>query len=246
MYAEKNIIILYNICKMSLGELSEAMGGIELSEPLKPEIVRLIQMALYYDFVLYNMQQKPFYVLLSVHGGAMKNMDRSTMTELYRIDPNTIHAALARCLKSKSQCDTADLGRQVKAIKEMYDDKINGFKAVTKTTPAKLYDLLNPGDGDINVAIQKAAREIMAYSPSQSVLYLGDDDEVFQLIFKDAAVGFLDHETVEAIRSIMEPEIALPPKRKGGRRTRQRGTRRHGPKRHNRRSYKNTKRTRRH
>ena len=231
---------------MSLGELSEAMGGIELSEPLKPEIVRLIQMALYYDFVLYNMQQKPFYVLLSVHGGAMKNMDRSTMTELYRIDPNTIHAALARCLKSKSQCDTADLGRQVKAIKEMYDDKINGFKAVTKTTPAKLYDLLNPGDGDINVAIQKAAREIMAYSPSQSVLYLGDDDEVFQLIFKDAAVGFLDHETVEAIRSIMEPEIALPPKRKGGRRTRQRGTRRHGPKRHNRRSYKNTKRTRRH
>jgi hypothetical protein len=246
MYAEKNIIILHNICKMSLGELSEAMGGIELSEPLKPEIVRLIQMALYYDFVLYNMQQKPFYVLLSVHGGAMKNMDRSTMTELYRIDPNTIHAALARCLKSKSQCDTADLGRQVKAIKEMYDDKINGFKAVTKTTPAKLYDLLNPGDGDINVAIQKAAREIMAYSPSQSVLYLGDDDEVFQLIFKDAAVGFLDHETVEAIRSIMEPEIALPPKRKGGRRTRQRGTRRHGPKRHNRRSYKNTKRTRRH
>lgn len=231
---------------MNLGKLSEEMGDIELSEPLKPEIVRLMQMALYYDFVLYNMQQKPFYVLLSVHGGAMKNMDRSTLTELYRIDPNTIHAALVKCLKSKSQCDTADLGMQVKAIKEMYNEgKIEQFKAVTKTTPAKLYDLLNPGDGDINVAIQKAAREIMAYSPSQNVLYLGDDDEVFQLIFKDAAVGFLDHETVEAIRSIMEPKIALP-RRMGGRRTRQRGTRRHGPKRHNRRSYKTKKRTRRH
>ena len=190
------------------------------------------------------MQQKPFYVLLSVHGGAIKNIDRSTITtEHYRIDQNTIHAALVKCLKSKSQCDTADLGMQVKAIKEMYDDKINGFKAVTKTTPAKLYDLLNPGDGDINVAIQKAAREIMAYSPSQSVLYLGD--EVFQLIFKNAAVEFLDDETVEAIRSIMEPEIALP-RRMGGRRTRRRGTRRHGPKRHNRRSYKTKKRTRRH
>ena len=230
---------------MSLSETSEAMSGIELRESLKPEIVRLIQMALYYDFVLYNMQQKPFYVLLSVHGGAIKNIDRSTITtEHYRIDQNTIHAALVKCLKSKSQCDTADLGMQVKAIKEMYDDKINGFKAVTKTTPAKLYDLLNPGDGDINVAIQKAAREIMA-SPSQKWLYLGDDDEVFQLIFKNAAVEFLDDETVEAIRSIMEPEIALP-RRMGGRRTRRRGTRRHGPKRHNRRSYKNTKRTRRH
>ena len=123
--------------------------------------------------------------------------------------------------------------------------KSRGFKVVTKTTPAKLYDLLNPGDGDINVAIQKAAREIMAYSPSQSVLYLGDDDEVFQLIFKNAAVEFLDDETVEAIRSIMEPEIALP-RRMGGRRTRRRGTRRHGPKRHNRRSCKTKKRTRRH
>ena len=226
---------------MSLSETSEAMSGIELRESLKPEIVRLIQMALYYDFVLYNMQQKPFYVLLSVHGGAIKNIDRSTITtEHYRIDQNTIHAALVKCLKSKSQCDTADLGRQVKAIKEMYDDKINGFKAVTKTTPAKLYDLLNPGDGDINVAIQKAAREIMAYSPSQKRLYLGDDDEVFQLIFKNAAVEFLDDETVEAIRSIMEPEIALP-RRMGGRRTR-----RHGPKRHNRRSYKTKKSTRRH
>lgn len=231
---------------MSLSETSEAMSGIELRESLKPEIVRLIQMALYYDFVLYNMQQKPFYVLLSVHGGAIKNIDRSTMTtDHYRIDPITIHAALVKCLKSKSQCDTADLGRQVKAIKEMYDDKINGFKAVTKTTPAKLYDLLNPGDGDINVAIQKAAREIMAYSPSQKRLYLGDDDEVFQLIFKNAAVEFLDDETVEAIRSIMEPEIALP-RRMGGRRTRRRGTRRHGPKRHNRRSYKTKKSTRRH
>lgn len=230
---------------MSLSETSEAMSGIELRESLKPEIVRLIQMALYYDFVLYNMQQKPFYVLLSVHGGAIKNIDRSTITtEHYRIDQNTIHAALVKCLKSKSQCDTADLGMQVKAIKEMYDDKINGFKAVTKTTPAKLYDLLNPGDGDINVAIQKAAREIMA-SPSQKWLYLGDDDEVFQLIFKNAAVEFLDDETVEAIRSIMEPEIALP-RRMGGRRTRRRGTRRHGPKRHNRRSYKTKKRTRRH
>jgi hypothetical protein len=230
-----------------LSETSEAMSGTELSDSLKPEIVRLIQMALYYDFVLYNMQQKPFYGLLSVHGGAIKNIDRSTITtEHYRIDQNTIHAALVKCLKSKSQCDTADLGMQVKAIKEMYDDKINGFKAVTKTTPAKLYDLLNPGDGDINVAIQKAAREIMAYSPSQKrLLYIGDDDEVFQLIFKNAAVEFLDDETVEAIRSIMEPEIALP-RRMGGRRTRRRGTRRHGPKRHNRRSYKTKKRTRRH
>lgn len=230
-----------------MSETSEAMSGTELSDSLKPEIVRLIQMALYYDFVLYNMQQKPFYVLLSVHGGAIKNIDRSTITtEHYRIDQNTIHAALVKCLKSKSQCDTADLGMQVKAIKEMYDDKINGFKAVTKTTPAKLYDLLNPGDGDINVAIQKAAREIMAYSPSQKrLLYIGDDDEVFQLIFKNAAVEFLDDETVEAIRSIMEPEIALP-RRMGGRRTRRRGTRRHGPKRHNRRSYKTKKRTRRH
>ena len=232
---------------MSLSETSEAMSGIELRESLKPEIVRLIQMALYYDFVLYNMQQKPFYVLLSVHGGAIKNIDRSTITtEHYRIDPNTIHAALVKCLKSKSQCDTADLGMQVKAIKEMYnEEKIKQFKALTKTTPAKLYDLLNPGNGDINVAIQKAAREIMAYSPSQKMLYLGDDDEVFQLIFKNAAVEFLDDETVEAIRSIMEPEIALP-RRMGGRRTRRRGTRRHGPKRHNRRSYKTKKSTRRH
>lgn len=231
---------------MSLSETSEAMSGIELKESLKPEIVRLIQMALYYDFVLYNMQQKPFHVLLFVHGGAIKNTDRSTITiEHYRIDPNTIHAALVKYLKSKSQCDTADLGRQVKAIKEMYDDKINGFKTATKTTPVKLYDLLNPGDGDINVAIQKAAREITAYLPSQNMLYLGDHDEVFQLIFKNAAVEFLDDETVESIRSIMEPEIALP-RRMGGRRTRQRGTRRHGPKRHNRRSHKNTKRTRRH
>lgn len=232
---------------MSLSKLSEAMSGIELSEPLKPEIVRLIQTALYYDFVLYNMQQKPFYVLLSVHGGAIKNMDRSTMTEVYRINPNTIHVALAKCLKSKSQCDTDDLVRQVKAIKELYDeDKIEGFKALTKTTPAKLYELLNPGDGDINAAIQKAAREIMAYPPSQSTLYLGDDDEVFQLIFKNAAVEFLDDETVKAIRSIMEPEIALPPKRKGGRRTRRRGAQKRGSQRHRRTRHKNTKRTRRH
>jgi len=208
----------------------------------------VIELALYYDFILYNMQQKPFGVLLAIHGGAIRNIDRIIPMNtddgvMIKIDPITFHNELLQCLKLHTQCNTYNLEKQVNAIKKTYNDKIDEFKRLTKTTPAELYDLLNPGEGkiDINAAIQNAARTIMAYAPSQQILYLGDD--VFDFIIQNAASQFLTDDTVAAMSSIMA-EAKLPPKRKGGRR----GTRRRGPKRHNRRSYKNKnkKRTRRH
>jgi len=49
--------------------LSQSMSEMELSTVMSPDNVRLIQLALYYDFILYNMQQKPFGVLLVSGGG---------------------------------------------------------------------------------------------------------------------------------------------------------------------------------
>jgi len=136
------------------------------------------------------------------------------------------------------------LNEHVEYLKEkLYrSEKIDEFKTRGKTTPAELYDLLNPGNGDINAAIQKAVRQIKEYPAAAAKVYLGD--EVLNLIFRNAAVHFLDGNTVAAMRSIMDDGIALP-KRIGGRTqrrgTKRRGTKRRGTKRHNRRG-----RTRRH
>ena len=235
--------------------LSQLMGNMELSTVMSPENVRVIQLALYYDFVLYNMQQKPFGVLLVSGGGAIGNKERGTMMTVpnpgqpslfVKIDTvKELHDTLVRCLSDKSKCDINGLNEHVEYLKEtLYrSEKIDEFKTRGKTTPAELYDLLNPGNGDINAAIQKAVRQIKEYPPAAAAtVYLGD--EVLNLIFRNAAVHFLDGNTVAAMRSIMDDGIALP-KRMGGRTkrrgTKRRGTKRRGTKRHNRRG-----RTRRH
>jgi len=239
--------------------LSQLMGNMELSTVMSPENVRVIQLALYYDFVLYNMQQKPFGVLLVSGGGAIGNRERGTMVDVpnkaqpslfVKIDTvKELHDALVQCLSDKSKCDINGLNEHVEYLKEtLYrSEKIDEFKTRGKTTPAELYDLLNPGNGDINAAIQKAVRQIKEYPAAAATVYLGD--EVLNLIFRNAAVHFLDGNTVAAMRSIMDDGIALP-KRIGGRTqrrgtkrrgTKRRGTKRRGTKRHNRRG-----RTRRH
>ena len=239
------------------------MSYLELSnQPLDAENKRLIQLALYYDFVLYNMQQKPFCVLLVNHGGAINNAERGTMITVpnkgqpslfVKMDRmKIIHDVLKNCLLNKSDCVTRALKEQVEYLKEtLYvPSKIGEFKLRNKQTPEKLYDLLNPGDGDINTAIQNAAKEIMEYEPSKTMLYPGNTDKVFELIFKQKAVQFLDDATVDAMRSIMEPEIALPRKIKnGGRRTQRRGSQCHNRRtrhKNTRCGCKNKKRTRRH
>jgi len=217
---------------------------------------RVMQLALYYDFVLYNMQQKPFGVLLSNYGGAILSKERGLRVNVpnpaqpslfSKLDPvNTIHDALVKWLLDKSNCNINELKNQIADLQDVYkSEKINEFKGRGKTTPAALYDLLNPGEGDINAAIQNAAAKIMAYAPSRKMMYLGD--EVFHLVLNKSAGQFLTDDTVAAMSRILSDPDALPPKSKGGR-TKRRGTRRRGPKRHNRRSYKNKnkKRTRRH
>ena len=230
--------------------LSDDMGGIELSAPtLSPETVRLMQLALYYDFVLFEMQQKPFRVLLVSGGGAMTNEERGTIQKFQFAGLNTVkelHTALVDCLNDKKKCNDKNISEILRDNVDYLKDtlyvpsKIAEFKGRGKTTPAELYDLLNPGDGDINAAIQNAASKIKAFAPS-TVPYLVDD-KVFKLISSGAAAQFLDDETVAAMRSI------LANTNQGGRtRRRRRGAqRRRGTKRHNRRSCKNKKRTRRH
>lgn len=229
--------------------LSDDMGGIELSAPtLSPETVRLMQLALYYDFVLYNMQQKPFRVLLVSGGGAIKNDERGTIQKFQYARLNIvkeIHDALVDCLIDKKKCNDENISQILRDNVDYLKDtlyvpsKIAEFKGREKTTPAELFDLLNPGDGDINTAIQNAASKIKVFAPS-AVPYLGD--EVFKLISNGAAAQILDAATVEAMRSI------LANTNQGGRtRRRRRGAqRRRGTKRHTRRSCKNKKRTRRH
>jgi hypothetical protein len=232
--------------------LSDQMSGIELSAPtLSPETMRLIQLALYYDFVLFNMQQKPFRVLLASGGGTIGNKERGTMMTIpnpgqpslfVEFNPvKELHDALMVCLSDKKKCNDKNLRDNVDYLKEtLYvPSKIVEFKGRGQATPAELYDLLNPGDGDINAAIQNAASKIKALAPSQ-MGYLGD--EVFELISSGAAAQFLEDATVAAMRSI------LANTNQGGRtRRRRRGAqRRRGTKRHNRRSYKNKKRTRMH
>jgi hypothetical protein len=173
--------------------LSEAMSGIKLTTTPTTTPRRLVQKALYYDFVLYNMQQKPFGVLLASNGGAIKNSERGLMKHQYNasapmmtIDKvGTLHDTLAMCLKDMSHCN-------VKELQDSVDE-------ATKTTPAELYDLLNPGDGDINASIQKAAREIFSYAPG--IQYEGD--AVDALVFNGNAASFLDDAAVEAILSIL-------------------------------------------
>ena len=240
--------------------LSQSMGNMELSTVMSPKNVRVIQLALYYDFVLFNMQQKPFRVLLASGGGAIGNKERGTMmtipnpgqpSSFVEFNPvKELHDALVQCLSDKSKCDINGLNGHVEYLKETVyrSEKIDEFKTRRKTTPAELYDLLNPGDGDINTAIQNAVRQIKEYpAAAAATVYLGD--EVLNLIFRNAAVHFLDGNTVAAMRSIMDDVIALP-KRMGGRTqrrgtkrrgTKRRGTKRRGTKRHNRRG-----RTRRH
>jgi hypothetical protein len=185
--------------------LSEAMSGIKLTTTPK----RLVQKALYYDFVLYNMQQKPFGVLLASNGGAIKNSERGlrkhkndASAPMITMDiVGTLHDTLAECLKNESTCNVSELQESVEIIEELLytNSKIAAFKQATKTTPAELYDLLNPGDGDINAAIQKAAREIFSYAPG--IQYEGD--AVDALIFNGNAITFLDDAAVEAILSIL-------------------------------------------
>ena len=237
--------------------LSQSMGNLELSTVMPPENVRVIQLALYYDFVLYKMQQKPFGVLLVSGGGAIGNTERGTMITVpnkaqpslfVKKDPvEELHDALVECLSDKSKCNIDGLKTHVEYLKEtLYSSKkIDEFKTRGKTTPAELYDLLNPGNGDINEAIQNAVRQIKEYPAAAAMVYLGDT--VLNLIFSNAAVHFLDGTTVDAMRSIMDDGIKLP-KRIGGR-TKRRGAQYHNRRtRHktNRRGRKNKKRTRRH
>lgn len=238
---------------MSLSELGDDMGGIELSAPtLSPETVRLMQLALYYDFVLFNMPQKPFRVLLVSGGGAIQNDERGTIQKFQFARLNTVkelHAALVDCLNDKKKCNDKNISEILRDNVDYLKDtlyvpsKIAEFKGRGKTTPAELYDLLNPGDGDINTAIQNAASKIKAFAPS-TVPYLGDD-EVFKLISSGAAAQFLDDETVAAMRSILANtnQGGRTRRRRGAQR---RGAQRRGTKRHTRRSCKNKKRTRRH
>ena len=186
--------------------LSEAMSGIKLTTTPR----RLVQKALYYDFVLYNMQQKPFGVLLASNGGAIKNNERGLMKHQYNAASPMItvdivgelHKTLANCLNNESHCNGEELQESLDSIEELYtSSKIADFKLATKTTPAELYDLLNPGDGDINAAIQKAAREIFSYAPA--IKYEGDRDAVDALVFNGNATSFLDDAAVEAILSIL-------------------------------------------
>ena len=196
------------------------------------------------------MQQKPFGVLLKSGGGAIGNNERGTMVNVpnkaqsslfVKIDTvKELHNALVQCLSDKSKCDIDGLNEHVEYLKEtLYrSEKIDEFKARGKTTPAELYDLLNPGNGDINAAIQKAVRQIQEYpAAAAATVYLGD--EVFNLLSNGAAVQFLDSDTVAAMLSITDDGINLPPKRRGGRTkrrgTKRRGTKRRGTKRHNRR-----------
>jgi hypothetical protein len=188
--------------------LSEAMSGIKLTTTPTTTPRRLVQKALYYDFVLYNMQQKPFGVLLASNGGAIKNIERGFMKHQYNASApmitidivGTLHNTLAMCLKDVSHCNVKELQDSVDEVEELYNDsKIADFKNATKTTPAELYDLLNPGDGDINAAIQKAAREIFSYAPG--IQYEGD--AVDALVFNGNAASFLDDAAVEAILSIL-------------------------------------------
>ena len=158
------------------------------------------------------MQQKPFGVLLASNGGAIKNNERGLMKHQYNAASSTtmitvdivgeLHDTLAMCLKDVSHCNVKELQDSVDEVEELYSDsKIADFKLATKTTPAELYDLLNPGDGDINAAIQKAAREIFSYAPA--IKYEGDRDAVDALVFNGNAATFLDDAAVEAILSIL-------------------------------------------
>ena len=185
-----------------------------LSEEMR---VRLVQKALYYDFVLYNMQQKPFGVLLAQNGGAIKNSERGLMK--HKNDASapmittdivgTLHDTLTMCLKNKSTCNVSELQESVELIEELLynNSKIDNFKRATKTTPAELYDLLNPGNGNINEAIQTAARKIMAYEPSHRMMYLGNNDDVVKLITTGNAKEFLNGSAVEAILSILTDDL---------------------------------------
>ena len=221
--------------------LSQEMGNMKLSTVMSPENVRVIQLALYYDFVLYNMHQKPFRVLLVSGNGAINSHERGkTIMNIRTVAANMIdmakelHDALVKCLSDKSKCDIGELNTHIEYFKILYDPtKIKEFKTRGKTTPDKLYDLLNPGDGDINTAIQNAVRQIKEYTADNEIeiVYLGD--EVFTLISSGAAAQFLNGSTVAAMRSIMDDGIALPPKErmpKGGR-TQRRGSKRRGSKR---------------
>jgi hypothetical protein len=214
--------------------LIQTIGNLELSAPaLSPENMRLIQLALYYDFVLHNMQQKPFRVLLVTSGGAIMNAERGTKLTLPNIGfvvntVNELHNSLVECLSDKTKCNADALRNNIEHLKhDVYTSKkINEFKSRGKKTPAELYDLLNPGDGDINVAMQNAVRQIKKYPDAADTVYMAAD-EVLNLISNGAAVQFLDNDTVAAMLSITDDGIKLPPKMKGGRMKR-RGTQRRG------------------
>ena len=129
--------------------LSDQMSSIELSAPtLSPETMRLIQLALYYDFVLFNMQEKPFRVLLVSGGGAIGNKERGTMMTIpnpgqpslfVEFNPvKELHNALVDCLTDKKKCNDENLRDNVDYLKEtLYVPiKIAEFKERGQTTPA--------------------------------------------------------------------------------------------------------------
>ena len=116
------------------------MSEMELSTVMSPENVRVIQLALYYDFVLYNMQQKPFGVLLVSGGGAIGNRERGTMVDVpNKAQPslfvefnavNALHDALVGCLSDKKKCNDRNLRDNVDFLKELYvPKKIIEFKS---------------------------------------------------------------------------------------------------------------------
>ena len=112
--------------------LSQEMGNMKLSTVMSPENVRVIQLALYYDFVLYNMHQKPFRVLLVYGKGAINSHERGKIKVTGNIAGNVIdmatelHDALVQCLSDKSKCDIGELNKHIEYFKILYDPtKIN-------------------------------------------------------------------------------------------------------------------------
>jgi len=109
-------------------------------------------MILYYDFVLHNMQQKPFRVLLVTSGGAIMNAERGTKLTLPNIGlvvntVNELHNSLVECLSDKTKCNADALRNNIEHLKhDVYTSKkINEFKSRGKKNACGIIRLVESG-----------------------------------------------------------------------------------------------------